>query len=455
MSIRIGFCLLAGIGISVSYSHLKAEAQEKPKPPNVVLILADDLGFGDLGCYGHPSAKTPHLDKLASQGVKFTQYYSNGPECTPTRTAFLTGRYQQRVGGMECAIGVGNVGRYDDAIRLAEQGELGLPKEQAVLPGALKKAGYTCGIFGKWHLGYEPHFNPIEHGWDEFTGYLGGNVHYFTHRETSDLHVYFRDRLPVYREGYMTHLITEDSVAFIEKHKSEPFFLYIAHECPHLPHQGPMDQEKLVNEDNWNKSDKATYIAMLDDLDREVGRVVDAIDKAGLANNTLIAFASDNGGIKPVSHLAGLNGAKGTTFEGGIRVPLIIRWPGKIKPGTASTQVCTTFDVTASFLAIAQAETRSLKLDGIDIISRISEGAANVPRTLYWRGKRGNETWWAVRDGDYKFVRTMQGQKSEEWLFDVKSDPAEQKDLKSEQSNMADQLKQKLARWEIGVKAVR
>jgi arylsulfatase A-like enzyme len=318
------------------------------------------------------------------------------------------------------------VGRYDDAIRLAEQGQLGLPKEHAVLPGGLKQAGYTCGIFGKWHLGYEPHFNPLEHGWDEFTGYLGGNVHYFTHRETSDLHVYFRGRLPVHREGYMTHLLTDDSIAFIEKHKSKPFFLYIAHECPHLPHQGPRDQAKIVNEANWNKPDAATYVA-----------------------------ASDNGGIASVSNLAGLRGSKGTTYEGGIRVPLIIRWPGKINAGTISSHVSTTFDLTASFLALAQVDASSLKLDGMDMISRIVHGAEEIPRTLYWRGKRGNETWWAVRDGDYKFVRTRQGQNGEQWLFDIKRDPAEQKDLKPQQSDLAAQLKQKVADWEIEVKAVR
>jgi len=157
--------------------------------PNFVFIFADDLGYGDLGCYGHPVAKTPQIDRLADEGVRFAQHYANGPECSPTRTALLTGRYQQRAGGLECAIGTGNVGRYDEAIRLAEARQLGLPAKQSVLPSALKKAGYSCGVFGKWHLGYEPQFNPIEHGWDEFFGYMGGNVHYFNHRELSDLHV--------------------------------------------------------------------------------------------------------------------------------------------------------------------------------------------------------------------------------------------------------------------------
>ena len=179
---------------------LLSMSQALAEQPNFVLILADDLGYGDLGCYGHPEAKTPVLDQLARDGVRFSQHYSNGPECSPTRTALLTGRYQQRVGGLECAIGTGNVGRYDDAIRLANKQDLGLPVDDAVLPRALRAVNYRCGIFGKWHLGYEAKFNPIEYGWNEFFGYLGGNVHYFDHRETSDLHVLFNGRQPVERE---------------------------------------------------------------------------------------------------------------------------------------------------------------------------------------------------------------------------------------------------------------
>jgi arylsulfatase A len=218
---------------------LPATSAQAAEKPNIVLILADDMGYGDLGCYGHPVAKTPHIDRLARQGVRFTQHYANGPECSPTRTALLTGRYQQRAGGLECAIGTGNVGRYDDAIRLAQKGELGLPAEQAVIPGALQDAGYACGIFGKWHLGYEPKFHPVEHGWDAFFGYLGGNVHYFNHRELSDLHVLYRGREPVSAEGYMTHLITDASIDFMKRHQDRPFFLFVSHECPHFPFQGP------------------------------------------------------------------------------------------------------------------------------------------------------------------------------------------------------------------------
>ncbi len=423
--------------------------------PNVVFILADDMGYGDLGCYGHPVAKTPHIDRLAEQGVRFTQHYANGPECSPTRTAFLTGRYQQRAGGMECAIGTGNVGRYDDAIRLADERQLGLPAEQTVIPGALADVGYACGVFGKWHLGYEPHFNPIDHGWDSFFGYLGGNVHYFNHRETSDLHVLFQGRLPVYREGYMTHLITDDAVAFIENSRNQPFFLYVAHECPHFPFQGPEDSEKEVTAANWMEKDAKTYVAMLEDLDAEVGRLLAVIDREGLADNTVVVFVSDNGGFAGAADMGPLRGAKSTTFEGGIRVPLIIRWPNHIAAGTHSDQVSATFDLTKSFLRLAGAEVGDDRLDGIDVIDHVANQRDDISRTLFWRGKRGDVTWSAVRHGDQKLVRHTEGVETEEWLFDLAGDISEKTDLLSQQSAVAVNLKKLLADWEQEVKPVR
>ncbi|MEZ6130317.1 MAG: sulfatase-like hydrolase/transferase [Planctomycetaceae bacterium] len=457
VSLHISFLQVIGMVAFVTcMPGLSADAADANQPasgPNIILILADDLGYGDLGCYGHPVAKTPHLDQLAKDGVRFTQHYSNGPECSPTRTALLTGRYQQRAGGLECAIGTGNVGRYDEAIRLAQARELGLPPEQAVIPGMLKAAGYTCGLFGKWHLGYEPKFNPMEHGWDEFFGYTGGNVNYFSHRETSDLHVLFRGRLPVYREGYMTHLITDDSIRFIERHKQRPFFLYVAHECPHFPFQGPDDSDKVVNEDNWMESTPETYVAMLEDLDSEVGRLLGAVDEAGIADRTIIVFASDNGGYGPAAHMAGMRGAKGTTFEGGIRVPLIIRWPGHIKPGSASNQVSITFDLTRSFLSLAGVDVAAVPLDGDDLIAHIISGKADYSRRLFWRGKRGDKVWSAVRDGDLKFVRYVEGNLTEEFLFDVVNDTSEVHPLLPAAD--ATRFRQLLGDWEESVRPIR
>ena len=429
--------------------------EKKATPPNIVFILADDLGYGDLSCYGHPRAQTPHIDRLAQTGVRFTQHYANGPECSPTRAALLTGRYQQRVGGLECAIGTGNVGRYDDAIQLAAQRNLGLPANATVLPGKLREAGYRCGIFGKWHLGYEPKFNPIEHGWQDFFGYLGGNVHYFNHRETSDLHVLFRGRLPVHRPGYMTHLITADAVDFIHRHRTAPFFLLISHECPHFPFQGPGDEAKEVNAANWTQVNPDTYVQMLQDLDTQVGRVVAALDQAKLTENTLLVFVSDNGGFAGAAHMGPLRGAKSTTFEGGIRVPLIIRWPHKIKQPRVSQQVCITFDLTRSILNAAGAKLKQDNLDGYDIVTHVAEEREDVDRTLFWRGRRGDRTWAAVRDGDIKFVVKREADKTEEWLFDLSQDLAEQNDLLTDRPEDGAVMWDLLDRWSRLVRAPR
>ena len=418
--------------------------------PNIVFILADDMGYGDLGCYGHPVAKTPNIDRLAREGVRFTQHYSNGPECSPTRTALMTGQYQQRTIGLECAIGTGNVGRYDQAIQRAKNRDLGLTPELAILPSAMKKAGYACAVFGKWHLGYEPKFNPMEYGWDEFFGYLGGNVHYFNHRETSDLHVLFRGRLPVHRKGYMSHLITDDSIDFVQRHAKakRPFFLYVSHECPHFPFQGPGDAEKLVSTENWMKPDAETYVAMLEDLDSEVGRIVSAIDEAGISKNTILIFASDNGGFAGAAHMGPLKGAKGTTLEGGIRVPLIVRCPGRIPVGAESNQVCITFDVTRSILNLANAKVDPTRLDGYDIISHVTERKPDVERTLYWRGRRGDRTWRAVREANFKFVSKTEKGNSEAWMYNLTSDVGEQHNLLHTELETAHRLKSLLANWE-------
>lgn len=447
------FAVFAAVSFTFLSHPTRSHAAEQT--PNFVVILCDDMGYGDVGCYGHPVAKTPHIDRLASQGVRFTQHYANGPECSPTRTALLTGRYQQRVGGLECAIGTGNVGRYDDAIRLAEQHDLGLPSDQTVIPKALKEAGYACGIFGKWHLGYEPKFNPLEHGWDEFFGYLGGNVHYFNHRELSDLHVLYRGRKPARAEGYMTHLITDASIDFIERHQQRPFFVFVSHECPHFPFQGPGDRDKVVTEQNWTEPDAQTYVAMLEDLDREVGRLLATLDQRGLAKDTLVVFVSDNGGFAGAAHMGPLRGAKGMTFEGGIRVPLIIRWPGRIPAGSQCEQASATFDLTRSFLALAGAEVPAKRLDGYDIVGHVVAQRDDFSRTLYWRGRRGERTWWAVRDGDWKYVRKAQGSQSEEWLFDLARDLGEQDSLLSDKQTETERLKALLRQWETKVKAVR
>ena len=226
--------------------------QDSSRAPNFIVILADDLGYGDLGSYGSDDIRTPNLDQLAKDGVRLTEFYANGPECTPTRAAFLSGRYPQRIGGLECAIGSGNIGRYDEAEWLATRHQLGLPVKSSVLPSALKEKGYHSAVIGKWHLGYERHFRPLQHGFDYSIGPIGYGGDYFYHHENVE-HLRVDDftgghnlacnDMELFRDGvYMTHLITEEAVKWLKRQNpGVPFFLYVPYTAPHTPVQGPDD----------------------------------------------------------------------------------------------------------------------------------------------------------------------------------------------------------------------
>tara|TARA_R110002096_G_scaffold4501_44_gene21358 strand:- start:4775 stop:6106 length:1332 start_codon:yes stop_codon:yes gene_type:complete len=411
--------------IFIAISLILTGALSAQNQPNIVLILVDDMGYGDLPSYGAPDVETPHLDALASQGVRFSQFYANGPECTPSRTAILTGRYPQRVGGLECAIGTGNVGRYDDAIALAQTADLGLPPEHAELAPGLSKLGYRTAVFGKWHLGYEPKFNPLDQGFDEFRGFLGGNVDYFHHIELSDIPVCLDGREVIKREGYMTHLITQDALDFLDRQSAEsPFFLYVPYGAPHFPFQGPDDlTPEPVSAEQWTKGTRETYVKMLEDMDANVGQILEKLDRADFSSNTLVVFASDHGAIAPGFN-APLRDFKSTLFEGGIRVPCIVRWPGQLHPGTVSHRVGCLMDLSTSFLQAAGAQVPD-GLDGIDILAHERAERPSSPRSLYWRSKRGDRTWRAVRDHDWKMVWREEGGATENWLFNLAGDPTE------------------------------
>ncbi|HUG93710.1 MAG TPA: sulfatase-like hydrolase/transferase [Planctomycetaceae bacterium] len=427
--------------------------------PNIVFLFVDDMAYGDLSCTGAPDAKTPRLDRLADEGARFTSFYSAAPECTPSRTAFLTGRYPQRPGGLECAIGVGNVGRYDDAIALARRHDLGLPAEDAVLAPALREAGYATALVGKWHLGYEPQFHPLEQGFDRFFGFLGGNIDYFTHREQSDLHVLYDDRRPVEREGYITHLIADESIRFIRENRARPYFLFVAFNVPHFPYQGPADAGLPLADEQWTTGTRAKYVEMLEDMDRQIGRILDALDESGAGDRTLVAFASDNGGTA-IGRGLPFSGHKGTLFEGGLRSPLIVRFPGRIAPGTLSGQPAITMDLTASFLRVAGATPLAGRPpEGIDLLRHVEEGGPDRPRRFFWRYRRGERTWRAVRDGTLKYIHRAdgpaEGREESEWLFDLTNDTAEEHNLLSERAAAAERLRAALRIWEQDVRSPR
>ena len=426
------------------------------QPPHIVFIMADDLGYGDLGCYGAPDIKTPAIDRLARQGVRLTQFYSNGPECSPTRTALMTGRYQQRVGGLECAIGTANVGRYDDAIRLRETHDLGLPADQNELVSRLKRAGYATHCIGKWHLGYEAKFYPLKHGFDYAFGPIGGGVDYFHHTEWEGTHVLALNDKPHYRKGYITDLISDEAVGVIHRHKEGPMFLYVPYTAPHSPYQGPDDyKDEPLLKDDWNKGTRETYAEMVETLDAGVNRILTTLMYKGMADNALVIFVSDNGPTR-IGSAKPLLGHKSSLMEGGIRVPAIISWPGKLDRGVENSQTCMTLDLTRSMIRVAGGELpKERPFDGIDIVKRLEDHQEPMKRTLYWRSRRGERTWRAVRDGDLKYLSRTDGDKSEEHLYDLAASPVEKNDLLIKRPDDTKRLKALLAEWEAEVRPIR
>ena len=451
------WAVLPLIFVLANATHFVAYCADAPQRPNIVFILADDMGYGDLGCYGCPDIKTPNIDGLARQGLRLTSYYANGPECTPTRTALMTGRYQQRVGGLECAIGLGGVGRYDDAIRLAGQHQLGLPPVQNMLLRGLAASGYATAICGKWHLGYEPQYLPLKHGFSYAFGPLGGAVDYFHHIEPGGGPVLFQNDQPVRREGYMTDLIAEEACNFLRRTQDKSFFLYVPFNAPHSPFQGPNDRRpEPVSGDEMGRGSRAKYVEMVERLDDRIGTILKTLDETGAAANTLVIFASDNGGPQH-SRNDPFSGRKGTTYEGGIRVPCILRWPGKLTAGSESSQVAMTVDLTASILSASGDGTRNVPatLDGMDIIGHLQSGKPDIARTLFWRQRRGTITWRGVRDGDLKLVSKQDGSQRQDWLFDLASDKAEKNDLTQSRAKDMQRLRGLLAGWEEDVKPTR
>lgn len=447
--------------------HFVFIAQGAPPPrPSIVFFLADDLGWGDVGCYGAKAIRTPHIDRLAAEGARFTQFYSNGPECSPTRAAFLTGRYQQRVGGLECAIGLGGVGRYDDAIRLAASKQLGLPPEETSIAQWLKGAGYATAVVGKWHLGYEDRFSPNRHGFDHALYCLGGAMEYFHHvEEPPDYRPVLRlNGSPVSRPGYFTDVIADECVRWISdrggRDTNAPFFLYVTFTAPHSPYQAPDENFPSplpADSSRWKQgtSPPEVYAAMIECMDAAIGRVLDALSATPQSANALVIFASDNGGTKS-SLSCGLRDQKGTTFEGGIRVPCIARWPGVLRPGTTIAHPAITFDLTASIAQAAGIQPQANRpFDGIDILRCVASGEAPPNRALFWRGRRGNRTWRAARDGDLKYVSRSDGPTTEEFLFDIAKDTGETINLLQDRPADAERLKNLLHRWEQEVKPAR
>jgi len=424
--------LYAGVGCAATV--------KQGQKPNVVFILADDLGYADVGCYGATDIRTPNIDRLRNEGVKFTDFYANGPVCTPTRCGLMTGRYQQRIGGLEYAINSGMRG-------------LGLPGGEKTIANYLRDGGYATAMSGKWHLGTEKQNRPTQHGFERFFGLLSGNHDYFTHRENNGAPDLWLGNRPVQIEGYSTDLITHYALQFLQEMKDRPFFLYVAYNAPHFPYEGPNDKGATFEKKEWPiKGSRKTYIEMVEEMDKGIGDILAALERDGLAQNTLVIFASDNGGIT-YSHNGPLAKRKGDVWEGGIRVPCIARLPGVIPPGSESRQVGITMDWTATIADMAAVSApKDRPFDGIDLLPILSGKSPEVSRTLFWRRVEPKDPriHVAVRDGNWKYIEDKEN--GEHFLFDLSKDIGEKNNLAMENPEICSQLKAKCAEWEKQMK---
>lgn len=426
---------------------LVAHASEKA-PPNIVFILVDDMGYGDLGCMGCEDIATPNIDRLAHEGVRFTDFYANAPVCSPTRCAFITGQWQQRV-GFEWALGYSAErrrlidGTWHD-ITTMHHG-IGLPPERPGIAKIMKSAGYATGCFGKWHLGYDDEFNPIHHGFDEYFGELLGHADYYRHSYYDGTYA-LRDGFEYpFINGYFTDLINDRAASFIEKNHKKPFFLYVPHLALHAPFQPPDRPLPHVTPENMHDGSRDIYRQMLERVDHGVGMILDRLEEHNLVENTLVVLSSDNGGERWSNNLP-LFHHKRTLWEGGIRVPCVMRWPVRIQPGTVSSQAAITMDLTATFMSVAGTlAPKDYQLDGIDLVPILCDEALQVERTFYWRVNRSNYRMRAIRHGHWKYIDdagTM------DLLFDLKNDISERRNLCYQHPKKVKELKQLLAAWE-------
>lgn len=415
-----------------SQSHFSIAQSDKP---NIIYIMTDDLGYADLSCYGRKDYQTPNLDKLASQGIKFMNAYAAAPVCTPTRAAFMTGRYPART----------KVGIHEPLEWSKKDSALGLTPEDPSIATSLKQVGYKTYLVGKWHLGFSTQFNPVKNGFDYFYGFHGGGIDYTSHTGPRvNTPALYENFTPLKKEGYFTDILADKAIEIINKTHSKPFFLTIMFNAPHWPWQGPGD--KAYHDTlSWTAGGSpAVYAAMMKSLDDAVGSILKAVDEKGLAKKTIIIFTSDNGGER-FSDMGIYKGRKMQLWEGGIRVPAFVRWAGKIKPATSTNQVVTTMDWTATILSAARAKPDpKFPLDGIDLIPVITAKKKEVDRTLYWRISQRRDHK-AMRSGDWKYLRDEKGI---EYLFDLSNDAEEKNDLKAQQTEIFDRLKAKYKEWE-------
>ena len=408
-----------------------------PKQPNIVFIVVDDCGYADLGCTGQTGYATPSLDRLAAEGVRFTQAYANASLCTNTRVALTTGRYQYR-------LPLGLVEPLRSAHR--DLPEMGLPADYPTLPALLRSGGYRTALIGKWHLGYLPRYGPLRSGYDEFFGIMGGFTGYYTHRGDGGEHDLYEGEVPVERIGYVTDMLSERATKYVTAAKAEPkpYFLSLHYTAPHWPWSAPTN-EGLARVRELDRSQLVAggsiriYAEMMQILDGGIGQVMDAVREAG--EDTLVLFTSDNGGER-YSKIWPFVGRKFDLLEGGLRVPQIAWWAGRAPAGQVTDQVCITMDLTATCLEAAGVKADPLyPLDGQSLLPLLTGEGSTWERTLYWR--MANRRQRAVRRGDWKYLKVN----DRELLFDLGFDVRERDDQSARSPDCLHELRALWEQW--------
>jgi arylsulfatase A-like enzyme len=415
MNKKSSYILIVYLLFTVAF---KMDLKAQHERPNIVFIMADDLGYASLGCYGNKDIRTPNIDCLAHEGVLFTDYHSNGSLCSPTRVALLTGRYQQRAAWVPDEE-LSPVFQEQRKANLKQRSAWGISNSEITIPMILKGAGYKTGLIGKWHLGYDFKFHPMNYGFDEFRGFMGGNVDYHSHVAGFGLKEldWWKGKTIENEEGYTTDLLTKYAIEFIERHRTEPFFLYMTHAAPHDPWQ--------VRDQNPDKPVAAVYKEMIEILDQSVGKIIKALKERHLEKKTIVVFCSDNGPAAPagINAAGSLQGRKGSLYEGGHRVPFIASYPGMITPGTICNETVMSMDMFPTFAALAGARIPgSLKIDGLDITGVLFKQEKLQERITHWE-MDGN---WAIRKGNWKLIGT--GDKGTSF-FNLQEDIGEKKNL--------------------------
>jgi len=456
---RREFLTAAGAGASVlALTGCLPLRRRDVRPPNILLIVSDDQGYRDLGCYGSTEVKTPYLDRLAAEGVRLTSFYVTWPACTPSRGSLLTGRYPQRNGTYDMFRNdrVDDDHRYSpDEYAVSPERLGGMDAREVLIPRVLRQAGYRCGIFGKWDLGMLRRFLPLQRGFDDFYGFVNTGIDYWTH-ERYGVPSMVRGNEPTTEDKgtYATELFRREAIRFIDEHAGRPFFCYVPFNAPHgasnldrprpgvqapleaiRKHYGPYDEANP----HTREARRQRYRAAVTLMDEAIGDLLDLLEAKGIADNTIVIFFSDNGGGGGSSNKP-LRGGKGRMFEGGIRVPCIVRWPGVIPAGTASDEFLTSLEIFPTLCAAAGARPpKGVVLDGFDMRSALTGQRPSSRKEMFWQ-RRSDK---AARVGHWKWVSSARGS----GLFDLSDDIGEERDLSAEKPDVLAMVKARFAAW--------